>query len=95
MVTKKKFKLKPQALKIIKIIGLILAILIVILIFYLHNINELKKIGYSEKSAKNILLKFKKKEVIEIGKNKTLNKAFESEDYIEKNFNNYSKHRLQ
>ena len=95
MPTKRKLILKPKAQKVAKIAGIILASLILILVIYIWNINDLKKLGYSEESAKKILLKFKKKEVIEIGKNRTLNKAFESEYYLEKNFNNYSKIEYQ
>ena len=71
MPTKRKLILKPKAQKVAKIAGIILASLILILVIYIWNINDLKKLGYSEESAKKILLKFKKKEVIEIGKNKT------------------------
>ena len=91
MVTKKKFKLKRPILNILKIIGIIIFIVGAIYIFYRSQINDLKEMGYSEKAAKNILLKMKKEEVISLGKNKTLNKAFESEDYKEKNFDSYAK----
>lgn len=95
MTTKKKFKLKPEVEKILKITGIIIGIIIVLFIFYRSNINDLKRIGYSEEASKNILLKFKKKEVIHLGKNKTLNRAFESNDYIDKNFTSYSKIKYQ
>jgi len=95
MATKKRFKLKSDAEKKLKIIGIIIGIIIVLFIFYRSNINDLKKIGYSEKASKNILLKFKKKEIIHLGKNKTLNRAFESSDYIDKNFTSYSKIKYQ
>lgn len=95
MTTKKKFKLKPEVEKILKITGIIIGIIIVLFIFYRSNINDLKRIGYSEEASKNILLKFKKKEVIHLGKNKTLNKAFESSNYIDKNFTSYSKIKYQ
>ena len=92
---KKKFKLKPGIVKILKVIGIVLIVILILFIFYRSNINALKKIGYSEKASKNIIFKFKKKEVINLGKNKTLNKAFESDDYIEKNFTSYSKIKYQ
>ena len=91
MVTKKKVKLKAPVLNVLKVIGVIFIIILGVFIFYRVQINDLKKLGYSEKASKNILAKFKKDDVLNIGKNKTLNKAFESSDYKEKNFNSYAK----
>lgn len=95
MATKRKFKLKPKAIKILKVLGIILAILLVILFIYRKNINSLKELGYSEKAANTILFSMKKEEVMLVGKSKTLNKAFESDDYKEKNFTSYSKIKYQ
>lgn len=95
MTTKKKFKLKPGIQKKLKIIGIILSLFIILIIIYAVNIHDLTKLDYSKKSAQKILLKLKKKDVVQIGKNKTLNKAFESEFYNEKNFNTYSKVKYQ
>ena len=95
MSTKKKFKLKSGVVKILKIIGIVVLVILILFVFYRTNINDLKKLGYSEKASKNIIFKFKKKEVIHLGKNKTLNKAFESDDYLEKNFTSYSKIKYQ
>ena len=95
MVTKKKVKLKAPVLNVLKVIGVIFIIILGVFIFYRVQINDLKKLGYSEKASKNILAKFKKDDVLNIGKNKTLNKAFESDDYIEKNFTSYSKIKYQ
>ena len=86
---KKKIKIKPKALMILKILGVILCILLGIFLFYLKQINDLKALGYSDKASNNILFSFKKDYVMSIGKNKTLNKAFESDDYIEANLDNY------
>lgn len=91
MATKRKIKLKSPIIKLFKIVGIIGVIIIGLLFFYNMQISELEKYGYSKKAAKNILSKFKKEDVLEIGKNKTLNKAFESKNYKEKYFNNYSK----
>lgn len=91
MVTKKKFKLKKPIIKVLKIIGVILGIVFAIFLFYRSQINDLKEIGYSEKAAKNILMKMKKEDVLALGKNETLNIAFESSDYKEKNFDSYAK----
>lgn len=95
MSTKVRFKLKPRVLRIIKIVGISLAIVLTLFIFYRANINDLKKIGYSEEAAKKIFISFKKKTVLDIGENKTLNKAFESKDYKEKNFDHYYKIKYQ
>lgn len=86
---KTKIKIKPRALKILKVLGVILCILLGIFLFYLKQINDLKNLGYSNKASNNILFSFKKDYVMSIGKNKTLNKAFESDDYIEDNLDNY------
>ncbi|MBR5369736.1 MAG: M15 family metallopeptidase [Bacilli bacterium] len=86
---KTKIKVKPKALKILKIIGVILCILLGIFLFYLKQINDLTKLGYSKKASNNILFSFKKDYVMSIGENKTVNRAFESEDYIEDNLDNY------
>lgn len=95
MVTKKKIKLKSPVIKVLKIFGVIFCIFLAVFIFYRYNINSLTKLGYSEKAARVILSKFKKEEVLEIGSNKTLNKAFESKYYKEKNFDSYKKIKYQ
>lgn len=92
---KRKLKLKPPALKGLKIVGIITIILLAAFVFYLVQIEDLKRIGYSNKAANQILLKLKKKDVLDIGKSKTLNRAFESEFYKEKNFDSYSKIKYQ
>ena len=91
MVTKKKIRLKEPVINFLKVIGTILLILLICFIFYRKQINDLKKLGYSEKASKTILFKWKKEDVLKVGKNKTLNKAFESSHYKEKNFDSYSK----
>ena len=86
---KTKITIKPKALKVLKIVGVIFCLLLGIFLFYLKQINDLNKLGYSNKASNNILFSFKKDYVMSIGKNKTLNKAFESDDYIEDNLDNY------
>lgn len=86
---KKKIKIKPRALSVLKVIGVIFCILLGIFLFYLKQINDLKSLGYSSKASNNILFSFKKDYVMSIGKNKTINEAFESDDYIEDNLDNY------
>lgn len=86
---KTKITIKPKALKVLKIVGVIFCLLLGIFLFYLKQINDLKSIGYSNKASNNILFSFKKDYVMSIGKNKTLNSAFESDDYIEENLDTY------
>ena len=86
---KKKIKIKPKALNVLKVIGIILCILLGVFLFYLKQINDLKKLGYSDKASNNILFSLKKDYVMSIGENKTINKAFESDDYIEDNLDIY------
>lgn len=92
---KRKVKLKKPAKVAIQIVSFILIVFIGIFAFYRYNIHQLKQIGYSEKASKNILLQFRKKDVLLIGENKTLNKAFESSYYIDDNFDSYSKIKYQ
>lgn len=95
MKTKKKIRLKKSSARVLKIIGIIFLLLIGVFCFYRYNINELKKLGYSEEASKNIILKLKKSYVISIGENKTLNAAFESSYFIEDNIDSYSKIKYQ
>ena len=88
-VTKKKIKLKKPYIIVLRVILIVLLIIGLILGFYKYQIDSLKKLGYSYKASKNILFKFKKDYVIKIGKNKSLNKAFESSNYIDKNIDVY------
>ena len=89
---KKRVKVKPKALSVFKILGVILCIFLGLFLFYLKQINDLTKLGYSKEASKNILFSFKKDYVAKIGPNKTINKAFESKkDYIEDNLDNYRK----
>jgi len=86
---KAKIKVKPRVITILKIVGVILCLLLGIFLFYLKQINDLKSLGYSEKASNKILFSYKKDYIMSIGKNETLNKAFESDDYIENNLDNY------
>ena len=91
MSMKRKIKLKKTVIKKIKVLGIFCAILLAIFLFYRSQINSLKKLGYSETDSRNILFQFKKKYILSIGENKTLNAAFESKDYEEKYLDQYSK----
>lgn len=90
-MTKKKLRLKSSAKKPLLVVGIIILVLILILIFYFNRICELKSLGYSERAAKNIIFKFKYSYVMDIGENKTLNAAFESDDYKKDNLDSYAK----
>ena len=85
----KRIKLKEKYISIIKVIGIILCILLGIYIFYSKEISSLTRLGYSKEASKNILFSLKKDYVLSKGDNKTLNAAFESSDYNEKNLNRY------
>lgn len=85
----KKYKLKPGISKFLKVCGVILIIFIIGIIYYSSNVRDLTDLGYSKKAAKKIILEFKKKEIVQYGKSKTLNAAFESNDYDENNINKY------
>lgn len=95
MVARKKLKLKPNVLKFIKLIGIIIGVGLVIFLFYRYQISTITKLGYSEVASKNILFSLKKDYVINVGSNKTLNAAFESNFYKEKYLDNYSKIKYQ
>ena len=86
---KKKIKVRPKALKVFKVLGVILCLLLGIFLFYLKQINDLTKLGYSRDASNKILFSYKKDYVMSIGKNKTLNEAFESKDYKEENIDVY------
>ncbi len=95
MTTKRKIKLKRPAIILIKTFSIILVILLLLLIFYNHEMNQLKVLGYSTYSSRKILFSFKKNDVISVGNSKTLNAAYESDDFNEKYFNNYAKIEYQ
>lgn len=92
-MTKKKvkLKLKSNAKKPLIIISAVIIVIIIIVAFYFNRIGELKNLGYSEVAAKSIIFKFKYSYVMGIGENKTLNAAFESNDYLEDNLDDYAK----
>lgn len=87
----KSIKLKEPYLSIAKIIGAILCLLLGLLIFYLKQVSDLTKLGYSREASRNILFTFHKDDILKIGENKTLNAAFESSYFNEKYLDNYSK----
>lgn len=88
---KRKFRLKKSVIQKLKIAGVVFAVIIVIFFFYSSQISSLTRLGYSKEAARNILFQFKKEYVLSVGENKTLNAAFESDDYNEKYLDQYSK----
>lgn len=88
---RKKLKLKKRYAYIFKFLIFIVLICLTLVCFNIHQINELRKLGYSIQASKNILLHSKKDYVVSIGENKLLNAAFESNDYKEDNLDSYSK----
>lgn len=86
-----KLKLKRPFVILLKILGFLLCSLLVLFIIYRNQINDLKKLGYSEIASKNILFSSQKDYVLGVGENKTLNAAFESDKIIDKYLNNYVK----
>ena len=89
MSQKKVLKMRPGTKKAIKIITIVLLLLISIFGFYLYRKIKLQNIGYSSTASNNIIFKFKYDYAIENPNNKTLNKAFESNDYKEENLDKY------
>lgn len=94
-MVEKKMKLKKPVIRLLQVLGVIFAIFAIVLGVYFYQINSLKKLGYSTKASQNILFSFKKDYIMSIGENKTLNAAFESDDYQEKNLDRYQKIKYQ
>lgn len=86
-----KLKLRKPVIIVLKILGFLLCSLLVLFIIYRNQINDLKKLGYSEEASTNILFSKNKEYVMSVGENKTLNSAFESEKIIEEYLDNYVK----
>ena len=83
--------MKPWLAKTLEFLGIVLCICLGIFLFYQKQISDLTKLGYSKVASEKILFSKNKDFVMSLGKNKTINKAFESENYIEKNLENYAK----
>ena len=73
------------------IIGIILFIFLSLFIYFNICKSNLMKIGYSDEAAYNIIVNFKRDYALKYPNNKTLNAAFESTQYKEKNLNIYAK----
>ena len=68
-----------------------MCVILGIFIFYRVQISDLTKLGYSEEASNKILFSKNKSKVMSIGENKTLNYAFESDDFNELYLDNYAK----
>lgn len=92
---KKKIRLKKPAIVLLIIMGSVLALSLGVVLFYCYQIHSLTSLGYSRKASQRILMEFKKDYIVSVGKNRTLNAAFESDDYNEKNLDRYQKIKYQ
>lgn len=88
---KKKLKLKKPVKIICKILIIIFIIFLLLFVGYFFLERKLNKIGYSNEAVFNIITKFKYNYVMNYPNNNTLNAAFESSYYNEKNVEHYSK----
>lgn len=94
-VQKKKFRLKPSVVKKLKVVCVVLGVFLAVFLFYSSQIHSLTELGYSKEASRRILFQFQKDYVLSVGENKTLNAAFESDDYNEKYLDQYSKIEYQ
>lgn len=92
---KKKIKLKKNVVTILKVVGIFIVLVLILYFIYLKQISNFTSLGYSKEASKKILFSGNKEYVLSVGENKTLNAAFESNDYNEKNLSNYSKIQYQ
>lgn len=92
---KKKLKLKAPYMKVVKILGVLFVLIVAFFIFLTSEKNSLRKLGYSKKAISSIVSKWQIGKVKEIGQNKTVNAAFESEYYQQKNLEIYEKVEYQ
>lgn len=95
MAKVKKLKLKKPIVVTIKLIGFFIVVGCCFLIYYNMQIKSLTSLGYSEVASKRILSEMKKDYILQMGENKTLNAAFESDNYVESNLDSYSKIEYQ
>ena len=86
-----KIRLKPGFKKLLQIFGSVFCIFLGLFLFYSKQIYDLTKLGYSKKASHEILFSLKKDYILSVGKNKSLNAAFESHSYKEENLDHYRK----
>ncbi len=95
MQQKRKLRIKKNVRKPLLILVAIILILIICFMLYESKKASLRKIGYSDTAIHQIMSKFQWDYVQGVGKNETLNAAFESKDYDEKNLEKYTKIKYQ
>ena len=95
MSQKKVLKMRPATKMATRIIIAVLVVVITVFSFYFYRKNKLENIGYSSTASNNIIFKFKYDYALSNPNNKTLNKAFESKDYKEKNLDKYKNIKYQ
>ena len=86
-----KIKIKPKFSMFLKIFCFFICISLGFFLFYCKQIHDLTSLEYSKEASKNILFSFKKDYILSVGKNETLNAAFESKYYDENYLDNYRK----
>lgn len=95
MIQKKKIKLKPAGKKLLLLLSSIVVLFIFVFGFIQYQKSRLYSLGYSKRAVQQIMHRLKWNDVVAIGKNKTVNAAFESQDYQEKNLDSYTKIEYQ
>lgn len=91
MAKVKKNKLKrPVKIAIVLLILVFIGVMIPVG-YKMYHTNKLEKLGYNKKAITNILKEKQQNYIYKVGKNKTLNKAFESGEYKTKYLKSYEK----
>ncbi len=91
MKTVEKRKLKPKVVTFLKVIGILACCILGVFLFYMKQVHDLTKYGYSKKASQKILFSFQKDYVLSVGKNETLNAAFESDSFQKEYLEQYRK----
>ena len=95
LVIQSRLRLRKPFKIILYFLGFILLVFLGLFIYFNISKSNLMKLGYTEKASYNIITKFKKDFAVKYPNNKTLNAAFESDDYKEENLDVYTKVKYQ
>lgn len=87
----RRLRLRKPIVNFLKAIGIICAFFIAGAVFYEYQIHDIEKLGYSKIASEKILMTSMKSYVKKVGKNKLLNRAFESSQFKEENLDSYTK----